>query len=83
VTLLPPDVLAEEMKKDFSEQKCIKADELYLRYKEWCREESISPLAKQNFGKQIVRQFGDLKHRRGPRGDRYFVYRLLTLNESF
>jgi len=83
IAFLPESVMAEEVKKDLSEQAGLKADDLYLRYKDWCREESINPLAKQNFGKQIKRQFGDLKHRRGARGDRYFVYRLLQLNEAF
>lgn len=83
VTFLSPEILAEEIKKDLADQRGVKADDLYLRYKEWCREESISPLAKQNFGKQIMRQFGDLKHRRGTRGNRYFVYRLLTTEEGF
>jgi P4 family phage/plasmid primase-like protien len=83
VMFLSPEILAEEMKKDLADQRGVKADDLYLRYKEWCREESITPLAKQNFGKQIMRQFGDLKHRRGTRGNRYFVYRLLTTEEGF
>lgn len=83
VSLLPPDILARESEKDLSEQIGVRADDLYLRYKEWCREESVMPLAKQNFGKQIVRQFGNLKHRRGGRGDRYFVYRLLTVEDEF
>jgi P4 family phage/plasmid primase-like protien len=82
VSWLPPEILERESAKEASEQMGVKVDDLYFRYKEWCRDESVMPLAKQNFGKQIVRQFGDLKHRRGGRGDRYFVYRLLTVEDD-
>lgn len=83
VSFFPKEILDKEAEKDYADQRGVKADDLYLRYKEWCRDESVTPLAKQNFGKQIARQFGNLKHRRGARGDRYFVYRLLTIEEDF
>lgn len=84
VELLPPDQIATEERKELVDQVAIDANDLYLRYKSWCGEEAIKPLAKQNFGKAVSRQFGEIKHRRGPRNKRYFVYRLLRyIGEEF
>lgn len=77
VAMLPPERLEIEIQKDPAEQEGIRCDELYSEYREWCSSEGIQPLSKQNLGKQVRRQFGDLKNRRGGRGDRFFVYRLL------
>lgn len=74
--------LEQELLKDQCDQSGIEADELYEKYRKWCADESIQPVAKQNFGKQVKRQFGDLKHRRGSRGNRYFVYRLLSYSDG-
>lgn len=83
VQLLPAELLAEEMQKDLTDQHGLPVDELYNRYREWCTGENIKPLAKANFGKQIKNRFGDLKHRRGSQGDRYFVYRLLCYTGEY
>lgn len=83
VQMLPAELLAAEIEKEPADQHGLPVDELYNRYREWCTGENIKPLAKANFGKQIKNRFGDLKHRRGSQGERFFVYRLLCYTGEY
>ncbi|TWT65640.1 DNA primase family protein [Crateriforma conspicua] len=83
VSMLPPEMLEQELQKPLSEQHAIHCDELYVKYRDWCQDEAVKPLAKQNFGKQVRRVYGDTKHRRGTRNERFFVYRLICYTGEF